>query len=86
MRRLLLSALSASLIFTVFGCKKDQADSAAKDPATEKKAVHAAEAPKLDRVPRMDFNRLAAELDLPIFWTRDANKDGAISPDKLTIY
>ncbi|MBX5483531.1 MAG: hypothetical protein IRZ16_17045 [Myxococcaceae bacterium] len=87
MRRLLLSALSVSLTLTAFGCQKNEADSGPKPPpVTSKKPVHAAEPPKLNRVPRADFNRLAAELDLPIFWTRDANQDGAISPDELAVY
>ena len=40
-------------------------------------------APKLDRVPRTEWNRLAAELDLPLFWIADTNRSGAIDPDEL---
>lgn len=41
---------------------------------------------KLEGVPRADFNRLAAELALPIFWTSDANKDGVLDPSELAVY
>ena len=41
---------------------------------------------KLDKVTRVDFNRLAAELALPIFWTADTNKDAALDADELAVY
>ena len=41
---------------------------------------------KLDKLTRADFNRLAAELALPIFWVADANKDGAIDDSELAVY
>jgi len=41
---------------------------------------------KLDRVTRGDFNRLAAELALPIFWVADTSKDGALDADELAVY
>ena len=41
---------------------------------------------KLDKLTRADFNRLAAELALPLFWVEDTNKDGAIDPDELAVY
>lgn len=41
--------------------------------------------PKLDAIPRLEFNRLAAELDLPLFWSADANKSGAVDPDELAV-
>ena len=41
---------------------------------------------KLDKVTRGDFNRLAAELALPVFWVADTNKDAAIDPDELAVY
>ena len=41
---------------------------------------------KLDGVSRADFNRLAAELALPIFWTQDINKDGVLDPGELAVY
>ena len=34
---------------------------------------------------RTDFNRLAAEQDLPLYWRADANKDGVIDADELAV-
>src|SRR6185369_13490519 len=39
--------------------------------------------PKLDAIPRLDFNRIAAELALPIFWITDKNGSGAVDPDEV---
>jgi hypothetical protein len=59
-------------------------------PATQQAAQPAAPAtpppaPKLDRVKRLEFNRLAQELYLPIFWVEDKDNNGAISPDELAV-
>ncbi|MDF2697224.1 MAG: Nudix hydrolase 3 [Labilithrix sp.] len=42
--------------------------------------------PKLDKLSREEFNRLAPELALPLFWKEDANKDGALDPSELAVY
>lgn len=42
--------------------------------------------PKLDKVPRAEFNRLAAELALPLFWSQDKNNDKVLDPDELAVY
>ncbi len=36
-------------------------------------------------LPRGEFNRLAAEQDLPLYWRVDADKDGALDPDELGV-
>lgn len=41
--------------------------------------------PKYDAVERLQFNRRAAELYLPIFWREDTNKNGAIEADELAV-
>ncbi len=41
-------------------------------------------APKLDRVPRLEWNRIAVELALPVFWVADGNKNGAIEADEVS--
>jgi hypothetical protein len=41
---------------------------------------------KLDKLTRADFNRIAAELALPIFWVADTNKDSALDGDELAVY
>src|SRR6187431_127071 len=38
---------------------------------------------KLDSIPRLQLNRLAAELDLPLFWIADTNGNNAIDPDEI---
>jgi hypothetical protein len=42
--------------------------------------------PKLDKLSREEFNRLAPELALPLFWTEDKNKDGVLDPAELAVY
>jgi hypothetical protein len=41
--------------------------------------------PKLDALPRADFNRLAVQLDLPLFWIGDKNLSGAVDPDETAV-
>lgn len=41
---------------------------------------------KLDKLTRGEFNRLAAELAQPIFWSEDKNKDSSLDPDELAVY
>lgn len=55
---------------------------------TTKQAAQAAQpaAPTYDRVPRMDFNRIAAELALPIFWVDDKNGNKTLDQDELSTY
>ncbi len=36
-------------------------------------------------IERLEFNRRAAELFLPLFWREDSNKDGVIQPDELAV-
>jgi len=38
-----------------------------------------------DAVSRADFNMLAAQLDLPLFWIDDADGDGALDPQELAV-
>ena len=76
-RNILLAAL------VVVACSKDpppqptQVTSAPPPPPPK---------PKLDKVPRADFNRLASELALPLFWSQDKNKDNTLDPDELAVY
>ena len=43
------------------------------------------DSPKFNAIERLEFNRLAAEQFLPIFWREDTNKDGALQPNELAI-
>jgi hypothetical protein len=80
MRNLLLFAA-----FVFAGCKSGDTpppDDAKGGPAP---AEVSKPAPALNRVLRGDFNRIAAELFLPLFWTADTDADSAIDPDELAV-
>jgi hypothetical protein len=57
---------------------------ASAEPAAES-GSEAAPPVELNAVPRLAFNRIAAELDLPFFWIADADKDGALDAPELAI-
>lgn len=40
---------------------------------------------RFDGIPRLDFNRIAAELNLPLFWIADDNSTGAVEPEELAV-
>lgn len=40
---------------------------------------------RFDALSRLELNRIAAELDLPLFWVDDANGSGAVDPDEVTM-
>jgi hypothetical protein len=41
---------------------------------------------KLENLTRADFNRIAAELALPLFWAEDKNKDASLDVDEVAVY
>jgi len=43
------------------------------------------EAPALNTVPRDAFNKIAAELFLPIYWRADDDKNGAMGPSEIAV-
>src|SRR3954471_3217703 len=47
--------------------------------------VVAEKAPSFDKLPRLDFNRRAAERYLNVFWRTDPNKNGALDPEELAV-
>ena len=55
-------------------------------PAPPEAPARPAASVKLEKLTRAHFNRLAAELALPIFWVADANKDGALDSSELAVY
>jgi hypothetical protein len=71
---LLGAALAAALAAPSVGCKKAEAPTT---PAPQ------AAAPKFDRLTRAEFNQLAAERFLPLFWREDANGNGAVDADEV---
>jgi hypothetical protein len=42
--------------------------------------------PPFGRISRAEFNRVAAEVAIPIFWTQDDDKDGTIDPEEVATY
>lgn len=39
--------------------------------------------PRTSEISRADFNRIAVQLDLPIYWIADNNADGKMQPDEV---
>ncbi len=75
-----LSPLLVGLLGGVAGCsKKEQPTQPVASPATPPPA------PKLDKVARLRFNTVAAELALPLFWIDDKDADKALAPDELAV-
>src|SRR3954463_15987504 len=52
-------------------------------PAPAAAPAPVAAKPTFDKLPRLEFNRRAAERYQPLFWRSDANKNGALDPDEL---
>jgi hypothetical protein len=52
-------------------------------PAPVAPAPAPAPAVRFDVIPRLEFNRIAAELALPLFWIEDANGSGAVDPEEV---
>lgn len=75
------SALGLIAVVTVGAACSHQPEPEAKKPAT----TPAPGAPGLDKVARVDFNRRAAELFLPLFWIEDQNANGALDVEELAI-
>ena len=74
MRDLAVTSLCVAVL--VSSCEPAKAPTEAKSSVT---------LPKLDLVPRADFNRLAAELYLPLFWRADDNGNGRLDPAELAV-
>lgn len=80
------SVVILGLLGALAGCDKKKAPENKETTAeTTAAATDAAAKPVFDKVPRADFNRLAVELAEPLFWTSDANHDGALDPDELEV-
>ncbi|KYF90487.1 hypothetical protein BE20_17555 [Sorangium cellulosum] len=77
-----LAALAAGA-----ACVQPHAPPPAEPPKAAEPAPPAAQAapspPPFGQIPRLDFNRIAVELDLPLFWIADRNGSGAVEPDEV---
>jgi len=81
-----LVLVSPLLALTTAACEKKPESTA---PAASSSATlsHSQESKTgFSRVARLNFNRIAAELALPIFWSQDTNKNGAVDPDEVSAY
>jgi hypothetical protein len=87
MRQRLLAVPFAALVLALalVACSSDEGATKADDappadaPAVDTTSGGAAE------LSRGELNRIAAELYLPLFWTRDKNGDGQLNPDELAV-
>ncbi len=75
----ILSTLLGLCLFCACKAEPPSEESTPNKLVTEKKA------PVLNRVDRETFNRLAAELDLPLFWVEDGEADGTIAPKEVAV-
>ncbi|WP_437321472.1 hypothetical protein [Sorangium sp. So ce385] len=77
-----LAALAAGA-----ACVQPHAPPPAEPPKAAAPAPPAAQAapsaPPFGQIPRLDVNRIAVELDLPLFWIADRNGSGAVEPDEV---
>ena len=87
--KLQLSMLLAAAL-AITACKSDKAakeasPAPAKEAPTSEKAQAKEAAPPAtyDRVAREEFNRLAVELFLPVFWVEDKNTNNTVEPDEV---
>ncbi|AUX32723.1 MULTISPECIES: hypothetical protein [Sorangium] len=83
-----LAALAAlAAIAAEAACARPHAPPPVEPPKAAEPAPTAAQAapsaPPFGQIPRLDFNRIAVELDLPLFWIADRNGSGAVEPDEV---
>ncbi len=78
-------ALSLALAAALTGCGKKQPKEApaTAPPTTRPTPATPPAVARHDRVSRTDFNRLAAERGLPLFWRADADGDHDLDADEL---
>src|SRR5438046_2538029 len=84
-------ALSAAAALAGCNASKKAKDQPAATPGSGSPTMAGSSAPppaaaKHDRLSRTDFNRLAAERALPLFWRADADGDHDLEPDELVTY
>jgi hypothetical protein len=73
------AALGAAALTALGGCQTEKKA----EPVVAPPPAPPPAPPKLDAIPRLEFNRRAAERALPLFWIKDDNKDGALDPAEL---
>jgi hypothetical protein len=87
LHRLRLPALIAVATATIACEQPAKPDkNAAGEPAPQTGQAVKPQQPLFNTIKREDFNRLAAELSVPLFWTEDRNNDGALTEDELATW
>jgi hypothetical protein len=67
------------------GCDEPAGTGTPATAAASASGASAKPAVRYDRIARRDFNRLAAQSYLPLFWRADADNDGRIGPTELAV-
>lgn len=83
MKRTIIVPLVLATVFVGACSKKEETPAAASASTT---AAPPPPPPKYDKIQRADFNRIAAELALPMFWIADANDNKSLDPEELAVY
>jgi hypothetical protein len=86
-------ALAIAVIASAAACAPAPVSPKAEAPVSDTAALVPPAAPRppdaaparLDQIPRLRFNQLAAELALPLFWITDEKTPGAIQPEELAV-
>jgi len=76
-----MPVLVAALV-TVAGCKKKEEPQPRQSTGSGSAAV--VPSPARNAIARADFNRLAVQLNLPVYWIADANNDKTLDPNELS--
>lgn len=81
-----LVLVSPLLTLATLGCEKKPEGEAPAASASATLSHSQGAKTGFARVARLNFNRIAAELALPIFWSQDTNKNGVVEPDEVSVY
>ena len=80
--------LSGTIMILACGCTPSVLKAEKTATSREQPAVQTPAEPDLKQLPKLtrdDFNRIAALMDLPLFWSRDGQNRGSLDPDELCI-
>jgi hypothetical protein len=77
----LAAGLGVSTLLVGCGQTEDDASRTPPIPASERSGTPT----RFDRIARPEFNQLAAELFIPLFWLKDEGNDGVLRPSELVV-
>jgi len=70
------------LVLVSFGCKRREEPQPRQAPGSGSAGANVAAAKGHDAIARVDFNKYAVRLNLPVYWIADANNNKTIEPDE----